>query len=357
MLRESDLSPLGKPPEMRSAAPDHKDNSVATSGEEDMIEISRRDLIVGAAAAAAVFGIPGRLAFIGAAEAAPLPEPGKGFHALKVGDAELITIYDGIWQKKHADNFIKGATVAETKAALKAGGLTDDYVPITFTVPIVKVGGKTIMFDAGTGAQLAPTAGLLAANMKAAGIDPAKIDMVVVTHFHPDHIFGLMAKGTNEQVFPNAEIIVPAAEYAWWTDEGKTSKLPKNRQGLAKRIQATFPKWKNVRKVDAGGEVASGIKAVSAYGHTPGHTVYELGSGADTVMIMADTANVPALFAKHPGWHAVFDMDGDQAGASRRKIFDQAVADKATIAGYHFGFPGSGRMEKDGGGYAFVPSA
>lgn len=224
-------------------------------------------------------------------------------------------------------------------------------------MPVVRIGGKTIMFDAGTGAQLAPTAGLLAGNMKAAGIDPAKIDMVVVTHFHPDHIFGLMAKGTNAQVYPNAEIIVPSAELAWWTDEGNISKLPKRRQGLAKRIQATFPGWKNVRQISGGEDVIGGIKAVSAHGHTPGHTVYQIGSGAYTLMVLADTSNVPALFVKNPNWHVAFDMDGAQAEASRRKLFDQTIADKAMVAGYHFGFPGSGRIEKDGSGYAFVPSA
>lgn len=322
-----------------------------------MIEISRRDLIIGAGTAAAVFGLPGRLAFIGAAEARELPAPGKGFHTLKVGDAELITVYDGIWQKKHDEKFIKGATVDKTKAELRAAGLPDAFVPITFTIPVVRIGGKIIMFDAGTGGQLAPTAGQMAANLKAAGIDAAKIDMIVVTHFHPDHIFGLMAKGTNAQIFPNAEIVVPAAEFAWWTDESKTAKLPANRQGLVTRIQATLGKWKNVRQIEAGADVAAGIKAVAAPGHTPGHTVFQFGSGADTAMILADTSNIPALFVKHPNWHAAFDMDGDQAEASRRKMYDQAIADKATIAGYHFGFPGSGRIEKDGSGYAFVPSA
>jgi glyoxylase-like metal-dependent hydrolase (beta-lactamase superfamily II) len=325
--------------------------------EIEMIELSRRDLIVGAATAAAVFGLPGRLAFIGGAEARELPAAGKGFHKLAVGDAELITLYDGIWQKKHDENFIKGATVEDTKAALKAGGLTDEHVPITFTVPVVRIGGKTIMFDAGTGAQLAPTAGLLAGNMKGAGIDPEKIDIVVVTHFHPDHIFGLMAKDTNAQIYPNAEIVVPAAEYAWWTDEANTNKLPKNRQGLVKRIQSTFPNWKNVRRIEGGQEVVSGVKAVSAHGHTPGHTVFEVSSGAGVARILADTSNVPALFVKNPNWHAAFDMDANEAEATRRKLFDQAIADKATVTGYHFGFPGSGRIEKDGKGYAFVPAA
>jgi len=321
-----------------------------------MIKVSRRDLIVGAGTAAAVFGIPGRLVFIGAAEARTLPEPGKGFHKVKVGNVELITLYDGIYQKKHTSGFIKGISVEQTKSALVLGGLSDAYVPITFTVPIVRIGGKTIMFDAGTGGQMTPTAGLLAENMKAAGIDPAKIDVIVITHFHPDHIFGLTAKGSNAPVFPNAEIVVPEAEYAWWLNEGNTNKLGKRRQGLVRRIRATFPKWKNVSQFEGGKDASNGITSINAFGHTPGHTAFRLGTGAQQLMILADTANVPALFVRNPSWHVAFDMDGELAEATRRKLFAQAIAEKAMVAGYHFGFPGAGTIEPDGNGFAFVPA-
>jgi glyoxylase-like metal-dependent hydrolase (beta-lactamase superfamily II) len=191
--------------------------------------------------------------------------------------------------------------------------------------------------------------------MAAAGIDPKGIGKIVVSHFHPDHIFGLMAKDTDAQIYPNAEIIMPAAELAWWTSAEAFAKLPPERHGLVKRIQATFPKWKNITPFEGEKEVAPGITAVPAPGHTAGHTVYQVASGPALLLVLADTSNIPALFARNPGWHAVFDADAALAEATRRKLFERAIADKALVSGYHFGMPGAGTIEKDGAGYAFVP--
>lgn len=320
-----------------------------------MLKHTRREFVVSAAATSALLGLNGQLAFIPPANAQKANDAlAKGFHTFKNGSLEVTNISDGVWEKAHDPAFIKNASVDDTKAALKAAGITDAHVPIPFTVTVVKSGGKTIMFDAGTGAQLAPTAGKLAANMKAAGIDPKSIDTILVTHFHPDHIFGLMAKDTNEQNYPNAEIVLPKAEFAWWTDAGVFAKRPEARHGLAKRIQATLPAWKNVKLVEGEVEVAPGIRALPAFGHTPGHTAYVV-NGAQPFLVMADIANVPALFVKNPGWHAIFDGDAALAESNRRKMFDRAIADKAIVTGYHFGMPGAGTIQKDGAGYAFVP--
>ncbi|MCH9809279.1 MAG: MBL fold metallo-hydrolase [Alphaproteobacteria bacterium] len=320
-----------------------------------MANPTRRTFVVSAGAAAAAFGLSKPLALIPSARAKELTS--TGYYKFKVGDAEVITVFDGYWDKAHDAGFIRNASIDDTKAALKAAGRSAENVRIPFTITFVKAGGKTVMFDAGTGAQLSPKAGRLAANMKAAGIDPSKIDTIIVTHFHPDHIFGLMEQGTNAQVYPNAQIIVPQAEYAYWTDPGVISSLPKNRQGLAKRIQATFPEWKNLTRFEGEKELIPGFTAVKAHGHTAGHTVVSVASGADEMLVMADTANIPALFVRNPGWHAIFDADPQMAEAARRRIFDRAVTDNLIVTGYHFGMPGAGRIEKDGAGYAFVPLA
>lgn len=316
-----------------------------------MSQISRRDVVLGTAGAA-VLGLAGPLQFVHSAAAAKARE--KGFLHYKVGDISCTAIYDGVWKKKHADNFIRNASVEDTKKALKAGGINTDYVPIEFTQTVLRTGGKTVLIDAGTGAQLAPTAGMTMKHLAAAGIDAKSIDTVLVSHFHPDHIFGLMAKGTNEQIFPNAEIVVPAAEYKYWTDPSIIPGLPKRRQGLAKRVQATFPNWKNIRQVDGEKDVAPGVRSLPAFGHTAGHTVYHVSSGSAQLYVVGDIANIPALFVTNPGWHAVFDADPKLAEANRRKVFDRVVADGAMIAGYHFGFPNVGKIAKDGSGYAFT---
>jgi glyoxylase-like metal-dependent hydrolase (beta-lactamase superfamily II) len=319
-----------------------------------MFTISRRDLVLSAAGAYAAFGLRKPISFIGAAAA---QTPAQGFRKYKVGDIEVVSLYDGVWEKPHDESFIKGASVEETKAALKAAGLTDAHVPIPFTVIAVNTGGNWILIDSGTGGGQAggPKAGALAQSMAAAGIDAKAVKTVVISHFHGDHISGLMAKDTNAQMFPEAEIVVPAAELKWWTQPVES--IPQPRRALAQRIQATLPTWKNVKAVDGEADVAPGVRAIPAHGHTQGHTAHLVSSGANQLLVTADATNVAALFVKNPEWQGAFDHVPDQAVETRKKLFDRAIADKAMVAGYHWGLPNVGSMAKDGKSYAFTPAA
>lgn len=313
-----------------------------------MQSISRRGFVISAAAAGAAFGLDGPLEIVG--EAFGQTAGGSKVVKFKVGDLEVIQMYDGIWHKAHDEKFIRNATVEQTKAALKAAGLTDEHVPITFTVTAVRTPGGLVLFDSGTGAQMAPTAGDISKNnlWQEAGIDPAKVTTIVITHFHPDHISGLMAKDTNEPIFPNAQIHVSAAEYKFWTNPTVTA-------GAAKRIQSVFPGWKNIRQFEGEVEVVPGVRAIATPGHTPGHTSYHLSSGNQQLIVLGDVTNIPALNVAHPGWHLIFDADPVLAEAGRRKVFERAVAEKITMTGYHWGFPGAGTITKQGDGYALVP--
>jgi glyoxylase-like metal-dependent hydrolase (beta-lactamase superfamily II) len=317
-----------------------------------MLNMSRRDFVVSTGLAAAL-GLNARLV-ITPAYAQKTPDPAKPFVTYKVGNAEVTAIYDGIWEKAHDPAFISNASVDDVKAAMVKAGLPADFVSIPFTVVVVKTGGKTVMCDSGTGGQVQPTAGKLAANMKAAGIDPAKIDTILISHFHPDHIFGLMEKDTNKPVYPDAEIIVSDVEYKFWTDPAVIDRLPEARKGLARRIQAVFPTWKNIKQVSGEPEVAPGIRFVNAPGHTPGHRAFHLSSGSGQLMISNDTAYVPALVVANPGWRGAYDQDGAMAETSRRALLDRVIADKIQICGYHFPFPGAGTIAKDGTGYALT---
>lgn len=326
-----------------------------------MYSISRRGFVISAAAAGAAFGLDGPLEFLSYAYAQKSADlAAKGFAKFKVGDWNVTTIYDGVWEKKHDPGFIKNASVNQTKKALKAAGLSDAHVPVTFTVTVVERNGQTIMFDSGTGGGQAggPKAGMLdKRNMKAAGIDPAKISTIIVTHFHPDHIFGLMEKGTNAQTYPNAEIVVSAAEYKFWNEPGLIPKLPARRQGLAKRIQATMPTWKNIRQIGDNVDAVPGIRAVNTNGHTPGHTSYELATGSNKLFVTGDLTNIPALFVRNPGWHAAFDQNPQLAEKNRRALFERAIMEGAFLTGYHWGMPGAGTIKKDGNGYVLVPAS
>jgi len=317
-----------------------------------MLNMSRRDFVVSTGLAAAL-GLDARLV-ISPAFAQKTPDPAAGFHKYKVGSIEVTAIYDGIWEKPHDPAFIKNASVDDTKAALGKAGLTTDFVSIPLTVVVLKVGNRLIMIDSGSGGQWQPTAGKLAANMRAAGIDPGKIGTILISHFHPDHIFGLMQKGTNAPVFPNAELVVSATEYKWWTEPGRVENLPEPRKPLGQRINSVFPGWKNFRLVEGEKEVAPGIRLVNTPGHTPGHAAFHVSSGNQQLMISDDTAYVPALLAPHPEWQGAYDQDGPLAVETRRKLIDRVIAEKMMICGAHFPFPGAGSFAKDGSGYAFT---
>ncbi|RWM23134.1 MAG: MBL fold metallo-hydrolase [Mesorhizobium sp.] len=321
-----------------------------------MFNMTRR-MVLGSAAAAAAFGIAGRLEFAPAAHAETPVEPLVGFYKYKVGSLEVTAVYDGIWRKPHDPAFIKDVSVDDTKAALAKAGLTTDFMPIPLTVVVLQMNGRIIMMDAGSGVgQWQANATHLPANMKAAGIDYKAIDTIMISHFHPDHVWGLMEKGTNAPVFPNAELIVNATEYNWWTDPSRLAKLPEGRKPAGKRIAENFPKWKNWKPVEDGTEVAPGIRIMAAPGHTPGHSVYHVDAGSEQFLVSADTMYVPALLAPHPGWQGAYDQDGPMAIATRHKIIDQVIADNVRICGSHFPFPGTGSFVKDGNAYAFTPT-
>ena len=321
-----------------------------------MFNMTRR-MVLGSAAAAAAFGIAGKLEFAPAAYAETAVEPLVGFYKYKVGSLEVTAVYDGIWRKPHDPAFIKDVSVDDTKAALAKAGLTTEFIPIPLTVVVLKMNGRTIMMDAGSGVgQWQANATHLPANMKAAGIDYKAIDTIMISHFHPDHVWGLMEKGTNDPVFPNAELIVNATEYNWWTDPSRLAKLPEGRKPAGKRIAENFPKWKNWKLVDDGAEVVPGIRLMAAPGHTPGHSVYHIDAGSEQFLVSADTMYVPALLAPHPEWQGSYDQDGPMAITTRHKIIDQVIADNVRICGSHFPFPGTGSFVKDGNAYAFTPT-
>jgi len=263
---------------------------------------SRRGLLLSAATAAAAFGLDGTLAVADTRPHQRTPDPARGYVRHKVGDAEVTALYDGVWEKAHDPAFFSNATVGQTKRALTAAGFTTAFVTIPITTFVIKLNGKTVLCDTGGGDQVQAfnpnsvfVSGKTFANLKAAGIDPGQIETVLISHFHPDHIFGLLGKSDNAPAFPNAEIIVPAAEYKWWTDPSLTDRLPPGRRPLAHRIQTVIPNWKNVLPVEGEDEVVPGIRFVSAPGHTPGHTAFHLSSGHEQLMISSDTAYVPGL--------------------------------------------------------------
>jgi glyoxylase-like metal-dependent hydrolase (beta-lactamase superfamily II) len=328
-----------------------------------MHSISRRGLLTGAVATGAAILDPlgGRSPARAAAPA--VGKQAAGWYRYKVGSIEITAVTDGARTFPLPDTFVKNAPKDAVSASIVAGYGEKDKVTAPFTPVVVNTGAKLIVIDTGNGpAQFEATKGAVGQfhnNLAAAGIDRGTVDTVIISHFHGDHINGLLT-ADSKAAFPNAELMVPATEWKYWSDDGEMSKAPAGGplEGNFKNIRRVFGALGNkVTQYDAGKEIVAGITSVATPGHTPGHTSHIVASGDAKVLVQADvTAAVGELFVRNPGWHAVFDMDGGVAEATRRKTYDMAASDKLLIQGFHFPFPALGYVEKNGASYRLVPA-
>ena len=313
--------------------------------------ITRRSALAGSAAAAASLALPAALQ----AAAPPVAVQGPGVHRTKVGSFQVTALYDGTWFLPIDGKFVRNASGMAVNRALADAFLPPRIMPISFTALLVNTGTKLVLIDTGTAGQVVDTAGVMIDNLSVAGVTPDKIDTILISHFHPDHIDGIKTK-EGAKVFANAEILVPEPEWAYWMNDA-------NMAGVAKPVQRYFLNAKRifgdianeVRRFKPGAEIVPGITSIPAYGHTPGHMAFAIHSGNQSMLAMSDTVRNPYLFARYPDWQPIFDMDGTLAVKTRRRMLDRAVADRMLVEAYHFPFPASGHMVKRGAGYELIP--
>lgn len=317
-----------------------------------MSELSRRHFLTASAAAAAGSTLP--LSAPALAAAPPAANQVPSAYRYKVGDIEVTVVSDGIRTFPLADNFVRNQPRDAVNAALKAGYLPENQVTVNFNVHLINTGGKLVVIDTGNGPAQG-TVGLTQGTLASVGIDPKSVDAVVISHFHGDHINGLLtAQGT--PTYPNAQVLVPEAEWAFWMDEGNMSRAPEAMKGAFQNVRRVFKPFEGkVEKYGWDKEVVPGLIPVATVGHTPGHTSFNLTSGNGKLFIQSDVTNIPVLFMRNPGWHAVYDMDAAKAEETRRKVYDMVAAERMLVAGFHFPFPAAAYVEKDGANYRYVP--
>lgn len=326
-----------------------------------MSGLTRRDAMTAVASVAAAAAM-GPLVTQPARAQAAAGAQNPGWYRYKVGDAEVTVVTDGINRFKFPDTFVLNKSRDEVNKALEAAFLEKDMMAIPYSPIVVKNAGKITVIDTGTGeanfTASKGAAGQFTRNLAAAGIDPKDVSAVIISHYHGDHINGLL-KADNSLTYPNAEILVPAAEHKYFMDDGEMNKQTSERMiGVFKNQRRVFTNpevAKRVKTYEAGKEVVPGINAVASHGHTPGHTSHVLSSGGKTVFVQADVTNVPFLFARNPGWHLMFDQIPDMAEATRRKIYDMLATDRVMVQGFHYPFPAMAYVEKTASGYREVP--
>ncbi len=329
----------------------------------DRTVLDRRQLLAGAAAVGAATALTSFGASTAHAAVTPAGAQAPGFYRYKVGSYECTSINDGARSFPMPDKWVTNVAKDEALAAAEAAYMPKGMVTVPFNPQLINTGSKLILIDTGNGvANLGPSKGAVGRtlqNLAAAGVDPKSIDVVLLSHLHPDHTNGIRALD-GSIAFPNAEIMVPSVDWAFWTSDENTAKAQSNEmmKNYFANVKKTFAGIESkVTKYDWGKEVAPGITSIATPGHTPGHTSFAVASGSSKVLIQSDVTNIPEFFLRNPDWHVVFDVDGDLAQTTRHKFYDMAAAEKAPVVGFHFTFPSIGHVEKDGAKYRLVPVA
>ena len=311
--------------------------------------VSRRKFIAGSTAMAAATLSAG---FSPAFALAPMAGAQiAGVHRFKVGDAEVTAVLDGYIDLDPA--LLPKAAPEEVADLLAANFLPAGKVRGAVNTYVINRSDKTILVDTGGANLLGPTMGRLGANLEAAGFNPADIDLIVMTHLHPDHVGGLAPEGS--ATFANAQLVVHQADVDFWTNEEIMNSVPENVQPFFKAAQASLAAYEGrVVPFSADGEISAGVQSMHLPGHTPGHCGFVV-DGDEPLLIWGDIVHATPLQFPHPEWAIAFDVDQDQAIATRQNVFDMTAADRLRIAGMHIAFPGVGHVTKAGSGYAFVP--
>ncbi len=302
-----------------------------------MIKLTRRAAL--SAAAALPFASAAVPAFAAGEPSKANSTIAKSF---QLGDFTVTTLLDGSVPRDEPKALFAAEVSDDEFAAISAENfIPTDIAQFFFTPTLVHTGSELVLFDTGLGQ------GGIQAALADVGVSPDQIDVVVITHMHPDHIGGMT---TNDApTFANARFVTAAPEYNFWSamDAG-------NRVGDMVAAKVT-PQAEKMTFLDDGGEVTSGITAMAAHGHTPGHTVYHLESNGQRLVLTADLANHYVWSFARPEWPFSFDMDAAAATASRRNVLGMLAADKIPMIGYHMPFPAAGYVETRGEGFRFVP--
>ena len=283
-------------------------------------------------------------------------------HRYKVGDIEVTVLTDGFRMVPVDDKYLRNASASDLAGALAAAGLPTDKMKNTYSPIVLTTGGRRVLFDTGNGEAASRQSngerGTLNDNLAAAGIDRNSIDVVVISHFHADHVNGLLT-ADNQRAFPKADVLVPEVEWKFWMDDGEMSRASPGRMAelFANNRRVFDALGRKVTLYAWDQEIVKGVTAVGTPGHSIGHTSFVVSSGGKQVYVQSDVCNNFAVFAPHPDWQGFFDQDPVAAAATRRRVYGMLAADKLLVQAYHFPFPALSRIEKQGNGYRVVPAA
>jgi glyoxylase-like metal-dependent hydrolase (beta-lactamase superfamily II) len=299
-------------------------------------------------------------AAVGATALAPAalaraPQPGKaqpGFYRFKLGAIEITVVSDGTLA--FPAETLWGDRAEDARSLLTSAFQPSSPVGLQINTTLVNTGDKLVLIDAGCGVdKFQNTNGRLLGHLASAGYAPGDIDMILFTHFHFDHLWGISDSKNASLLFPSAEFV--AAEVAFWSDPGLPGKVSAKKQPLVTQTNLKLASPR-LRQIKAGAEVAPGVTTFDTAGHTPGHMSVHISSGREEMLLTGDVVVGPEIGFLHPEWPFGFDLDAPLATKARTAFLDRAAADKTLVGSYHLPFPGFGHVVREGNGYCWLPA-
>lgn len=276
-----------------------------------------------------------------------------GVYHRQIGDIVVTALSDG-----YLDGVVEVMQNIPPNEATQM--LADNFRPgrrTSVNCYLVYSAGRLALVETGSGDYLLPTAGKLQRNLKAAGVNPADIDTVILTHMHPDHSAGLTDPKTGAKFFPNAELVVHENEMKHWQDDAAMNRADERARKMYFQCarEQIAPYHNQIRMFNGAAEVFPGVTSMPLHGHTPGHSGYMIASGDKSLLIWGDIIHVPEVQVPRPEVTMVFDTDPHQAAATRGRTFDMVATDKQLVAGMHIHFPGFAHVVRQGDGYLMLP--
>jgi glyoxylase-like metal-dependent hydrolase (beta-lactamase superfamily II) len=276
------------------------------------------------------------------------------FYRLKLGTIEITVVSDGTLA-------FPAETLWGDRAQDARGLLTSTFQPsspveLQINTILVNTGDKLILIDAGCGVdKFQNTNGRLLGHLASAGYAPGDIDMILFTHLHFDHLWGISDGKNASLLFPSAEFVASEVEVAFWSDPALPSKVSAKQQPAITQTNLKLASPR-LRQIKAGAEVVPGVTTFDTAGHTPGHMSVHISSGSEEILLTGDVVVDTAIGFLHPEWAFGFDLDVPLATKARMAFLDRAAADKTLVGGYHLPFPGFGHVVREGSGYRWLPA-
>lgn len=295
--------------------------------------------------------------------ALPMPsraQGASGFHAFKLGAAEVIVVSDGTMGMP-LNWVLPGRPRAEIADVFTQSGKQLGELTLQVNVTLIRLGSDLILVDAGAGPDFAPQRGKLVDNLAKAGIKPAAVTKVVFTHAHPDHFWGIVDQLDGSSICPDARHFMTTTERDYWLKPGIEASVPEAVRGAALGTQRRLKELAaKIEPIKAGAEIVPGLAALDTSGHSPGHVSLMLQSGGEKLLVGGDALIEPTISFARPVWPWGPDWDVDKGVAARLRTLDMLASEKVRLLGHHLPWPGLGRVEKLAAGapsYRFVQSA